>query len=195
METSVGLACALVMSAWILYAGQPCENWMAPYTGADATGEKVVGLWAFADLKDASGKGRDAVLHGAVLVPDDRWGSCLESFCGWPVEDECHAAIVTNHPSLSPRGAFTLEMWIKPKPEFVDCPVAFLMFRSPRCSRRTSGRISRSPTTAPGPCGFSGTARRRARSPGRDAGISRRATIISLSVTVSAATILAFRDT
>jgi hypothetical protein len=73
METSVGLACALVMSAWILYAGQPCENWMAPYTGADATGEKVVGLWAFADLKDASGKGRDAVLHGAVLVPDDRW--------------------------------------------------------------------------------------------------------------------------
>ena len=127
METSVGLACALVMSAWILYAGQPCENWMAPYTGADATGEKVVGLWAFADLKDASGKGRDAVLHGAVLVPDDRWGSCLESFCGWPVEDECHAAIVTNHPSLSPRGAFTLEMWIKPKPEFVDCPVAFLI--------------------------------------------------------------------
>ena len=62
METSVGLACALVMSAWILYAGQPCENWMAPYTGADATGES--GGPGFADLKDASGKGRDAVLHG-----------------------------------------------------------------------------------------------------------------------------------
>ena len=127
MKNGVRLACALAVSVWILRAEQPCENWLSPYTSADATGEKVVGLWTFADLKDASGKGRDAVLHGTVLVPDARWGSCLESFCGWPVEDKRHAAVVANHTSLSPRGAFTLEMWIKPKPEFVDYPEAFLI--------------------------------------------------------------------
>ena len=77
MKNGVRLTCALAVSVWMLRAEQPCENWLSPYTGADATGEKVVGLWTFADLKDASGKGRDAVLHGTVLVPDARWGYCL----------------------------------------------------------------------------------------------------------------------
>lgn len=102
MKNGVRLTCALAVSVWMLRAEQPCENWLSPYTGADATGEKVVGLWTFADLKDASGKGRDAVLHGTVLVPDARWGSCLESFCGWPVEDKRHAAVVANHLALAP---------------------------------------------------------------------------------------------
>lgn len=127
MNNGIRLTCVLTASAWILHAEQSCENWLSPYAGADMTGEKVMGLWTFTDLKDASGKGRDAVLHGAVLASDARLGACLESFCGWPVEDKRHAAVVANHPSLSPRGAFTLEMWIKPKPEFADYPEAFLV--------------------------------------------------------------------
>ena len=112
MNNGIRLTCVLTASAWILHAEQSCENWLSPYAGADMTGEKVMGLWTFTDLKDASGKGRDAVLHGAVLASDARLGACLESFCGWPVEDKRHAAVVANHSSLSPRGAFTLEMWM-----------------------------------------------------------------------------------
>jgi hypothetical protein len=50
----------------------------------------------------------------------------LESFCGYPVEDKRHAAVIANQPSLTPKGAFTLEMWIKPKKELSDYPEAFL---------------------------------------------------------------------
>ncbi|HRR32974.1 MAG TPA: hypothetical protein P5026_02645 [Kiritimatiellia bacterium] len=127
MRSGVCLAGLLAVSAWMLRAERPCENWLSPYAGDDVTGEQVLGLWTFTDLKDASGKGRDAVLHGAVLASDASLGGCLESFCGWPVEDKRHAAVVANHPTLSPRSAFTLEMWIKPKPEFTDYPEAFLV--------------------------------------------------------------------
>jgi len=126
MKRIVGIASMLVAVVGTVAAEPVCEAWHVPYTGEDATGPKVIGFWTFANVKDASGKGRDAVLHGATLASDTRVGTCLESFCGWPVQDKRHAAVVANHPSLSPKGAFTLEMWIRPKPEFADYPEAFL---------------------------------------------------------------------
>ena len=57
-----------------------------------------------------------------------RFGSCLESFRGWPVEDQRHRAMANSRPELSPPGPFTLELWIKPKPELdADYPDAFLL--------------------------------------------------------------------
>lgn len=127
---AAGLAMALM--ALTVGAGEPklCEPWRQAYAGADATGAQVIGLWTFAagaETKDASGKGLDAKLQGAVLSPDGKFGPCLEAFCGHPVEDKRHAAVVANHPSLTPKGAFTLELWLKPKKEFADYPEAFLV--------------------------------------------------------------------
>jgi len=108
-----------------------CEPWQSEYSGKDATGEYVIALWQFSKGKeneDASGHGHGLKLEGAEISPDGRFGSCLESFPGWPVGDKRHRAVVANSPDLSPKGAFTIEMWIKPKPEMMkDYPSSFLL--------------------------------------------------------------------
>lgn len=96
------------------------ETWETGYAKADATGPHVLGYWKFdgdgeAALKDASGKGHDLTLHGAVWNVQGRFGGALESFSGFPVADKRHAATAAAGPGLSPKGAFTLEMWLRPK--------------------------------------------------------------------------------
>jgi len=106
-----------------------CERWQQAYGGDDATGQHVIGLWKFgagSETKDASRNGFDVVLQGALVGADGKFGSALESFCGYPIEDKRHAALVANHPSLTPKGAFTLEMWVKAKKELAGYPEAFL---------------------------------------------------------------------
>ncbi len=108
-----------------------CERWHSEYTGEDAAGDHVIALWNFqpgAELNDASGRGHDLLLHGAEINPDGLFGSCLESFRGWPAEDQRHRAMAANDPALSPPGAFTIELWIRPKPELdAEYPDAFLI--------------------------------------------------------------------
>ncbi len=97
------------------------ETWESGYSGADLTGPHVLGCWKFdgdATLKDASGKGNDLTLQGAAARADGKFGGCIESFPGFPVQDKRHAAVTAARPKLSPKGAFTLEMWIRPKAEF-----------------------------------------------------------------------------
>jgi hypothetical protein len=106
-------------------AQRPCEPWQQPYAGTDASGKHVIALWQGA--KDASGHGLAAKLQGAVAATDARLGPCIESFCGHPVEDKKHAAVVAHSPALTPKGAFTVEMWIKPKKELDGYPEAFLL--------------------------------------------------------------------
>lgn len=84
------------------------ETWETGYSGDDATGKHVLGHWSFE-------KEEGLKLTGAVLNPKGRFGSGLESFPGFPVQDKRHAALVS---VLPVKGAFTLEMWIKPKAEF-----------------------------------------------------------------------------
>ena len=50
-----------------------------------------------------------------------------KSFRGWPVVDARHRASTKNAPDLSPRGGFTIELWIKPKPEIDGYPDSFLI--------------------------------------------------------------------
>lgn len=119
----------------VLVGAQPppmklMEKWDEAYSGADATGAHVIALWQFdagAENKDSSGHGHDLTLRGAKFSPDGRFGGALESFRGYPDKDEPHQAIAKNHRALSPQGAFTIEMWIKPKPELEGYPEAFLL--------------------------------------------------------------------
>ncbi|MFZ2643887.1 MAG: LamG-like jellyroll fold domain-containing protein, partial [Verrucomicrobiia bacterium] len=123
----------LLLSACAL-AQQPvqrsCEPWKAVYAGNDATGKHVIACWQFAagtEMNDSSANKLDVKLQGAAIAKDGRFGPCLESFCGHPVEDKRHAAVAASKPALSPKGAFTIEMWIKPKKELANYPEAFLL--------------------------------------------------------------------
>jgi hypothetical protein len=109
-----------------------CEPWGMEYTGDDATGEHVIALWQFkpgAEQQDSSLNDHNLILEGATISPDGKIGSCvtLESYRGWPEEDARHAAIAPNKTSLTPKGAFTIEMWIKPKSELEGYPDSFLI--------------------------------------------------------------------
>jgi len=97
------------------FAAPLSEVWRSGYTGKDASGPHVLGYWRFdGDTKDASGKGHDLGLAGAKLASGGKRGGALESFAGWPVEDKRHAAFTASKPALTPKGAFTLELWMKP---------------------------------------------------------------------------------
>ena len=110
---------------------QLCETWKSSYQGKDAEGEHVIALWQFDAKKptsDASGNGHDLVFVGAKAVEVGRLGGGLETACGYPVEDKPHQAQTKDHDALSPKGAFSVEMWIMPKEELnKDYPEAFLL--------------------------------------------------------------------
>jgi hypothetical protein len=118
----------LVLSlAAALPAAPLMETWETGYTGADATGTRVVGYWTFdgaspeTALTDLSGKKHTLTLEGgAVLNAAGRNGGALETFPGFPVQDKRNAAATPHRPDLNLTGAFSLEMWIAPKAEFED---------------------------------------------------------------------------
>ena len=126
-----GAATAICLIAVTSFAApRLCEPWQGVYTGASASGKDVIGLWQFqagAETNDSSANKLHLKLQGAVIAKDGKFGSCLESFRGHPFEDKKHAAIVASKPVLSPKGAFTIEMWIKPKKELEGYPESMLL--------------------------------------------------------------------
>src|SRR5262245_43309374 len=91
--------------------------WQTGYSGQDVKGAQVLGGWQFkpgAETEDSSGKGNHLKLVGALAAAQGKFDGGLESFPGWPVEDKRHAALADVKAALSPKGAFTIEMWIKP---------------------------------------------------------------------------------
>ncbi|MBX3178917.1 MAG: LamG domain-containing protein [Candidatus Hydrogenedentes bacterium] len=121
----------LVIALASAAAAQQAEPWESAYTGDDAAGEHVIAFWNFEGeggaVADASGKGHDGVLDGAARVPEGRFGAGLASYPGHPVEDVRHAMRAPDAPELSPRGAFTAEMWIRPSEAIADYPDSFLL--------------------------------------------------------------------
>jgi len=97
------------------------EPWQELYRGKEATGTGVLGLWQFlpgAENRDSGGKGYDLTLRGeSRFVPEGKFGPCLESFSPGVQRDKAQGALVANSVGLTPAGTFTMEMWIKPKPE------------------------------------------------------------------------------
>lgn len=102
---------------WVAHAALQ-ETWETGYAKEDATGPHVLGYWKF------DSESQDVALHGAVLNPKGKFGGALEAFPGFPVDDKRHAAVVAVKPV---KGAFTLEMWIKPKAEFEPRLRCFLL--------------------------------------------------------------------
>ncbi|MDD4872553.1 MAG: LamG domain-containing protein [Kiritimatiellae bacterium] len=121
------LSCVILISCMVFSGGQAQEQelqpWQKPYSGVEATGESVLGLWQFSpgtETVDASGKGHDLKLRGTgIFNKDGHFGSCLETFASVN-GDKATGAEVANSTGMTPAGAFTLEMWIKPKPEFEE---------------------------------------------------------------------------
>ncbi|NQU09607.1 LamG domain-containing protein, partial [bacterium] len=120
------MAIALTI-AWAI--GWPAEGatdqpWQKEYTGEQATGNRVVALWHFArgaEMVDATGKGHRLKIRGRSRIVDGgRFGSCLECFASGSGNDVKEGADTKRRADLAPAGAFTLEMWIKPKPEMLD---------------------------------------------------------------------------
>ncbi len=112
-------------------AGEPgVPKWRKLYVGEEAA-KDVIALWQFqpgAELKDSSGNGHDLKLRGtAQFTKEGRFGSCLRPIKGAPIKEKAGGATTANHPALSPRGAFTIEMWIKPGPELAGVKQAFLL--------------------------------------------------------------------
>jgi len=126
------IAAAAFIAVWAMVAqaqeAKP-HPWDAPYAGEDAGGEHVVAFWRFeagAEAEDSSGHGHSLKLRGkARFSPDGRFGGCLESFRA--VEDTAEGASAPRRPALSPRGAFSVELWFRPKPELAEQKTAFLV--------------------------------------------------------------------
>ncbi|HBL48441.1 MAG TPA: hypothetical protein DDZ90_34175, partial [Planctomycetaceae bacterium] len=106
------------------------EPWQSQYTKENATGPHVLGLWTFDGANpgaDLSGNGHQATFHGTEIEVQGKFGAAMRSFPGFPVEDKRHGASVKNSAKLSPRGAFTLETWIKPEADIEKANTAYLL--------------------------------------------------------------------
>jgi hypothetical protein len=106
------------------------QPWQRLYSGAEATGPQVVGLWQFLPgqaARDSSGHGHDLALRGqARFVAAGPLGGVLESFPAGEGNDNPQGAIAKDADDLSPAGAFTLEAWFMAKPEMDQAPSVFL---------------------------------------------------------------------
>lgn len=120
---------SIILVAAVLLAAELASPWERAYVGEEATGSHVLGLWKFDDPTglDAAGKQPKGELRHGKQVSEGKFGGALESFAGVPVVDQSHGFVVPNNPRLSPGGAFTIELWIKPKPEFATRDGAVLI--------------------------------------------------------------------
>lgn len=127
----LGAVAALFLTSIALAQQAEVGDWQKLYEGEAATGENVIALWQFdgdTPLKDVSGNGHDAVLHGGAKVSDNgKFGSALESTKSFPPDDIKTGASIKNAPALTPKGPFTIELWMNPKPEFAEHPASMLI--------------------------------------------------------------------
>ena len=132
------MRCGTFLSTLVLFLAcshpvfaESAEPWEGAYAGNDASGSRVVAFWNFDEAGDAvsdvSGKKHDGTLTGASRNAGGRFGACIQSFPGWPVEDKPHAVVVPNAPALSPKGAFSIEMWICPSERPAEYGHSFLV--------------------------------------------------------------------
>ncbi|MBD3291681.1 MAG: hypothetical protein GF393_02050, partial [Armatimonadia bacterium] len=94
-----------------------------------APGLETVALWRFdgdEPLADALGGRYEAEPRGrARIVDGGKSGGCLESFAS--VDDGAEGLRIERAAALSPPGAFSAELWFKPKPEMADSKLTMLL--------------------------------------------------------------------
>ena len=105
--------------AWTAAAGTT-GDWNRVFSGEDVTGADVVAVWQFqpgTEMKDGKGAA-DLTLSGkSQVVTDERFGGALESFYSGQDDDVRQGAATKWSLDLTPKGAFTLEAWVKLKAE------------------------------------------------------------------------------
>jgi len=105
----------------------------APHLGPKSTGPDVIALWRFdsdAPAKDASGNGHDLQLQSTgseFVAKEGRFGGSLRVSVGNEVVDKPHGAAAADHDALTPKGAFSIEMWIRPDERLASLRTAFLL--------------------------------------------------------------------
>jgi len=113
-----------------LYGSQREARSASSQKGQSGTSE-VVALWQFSpgmEGADNSGNGHSLKLRGeSRFAPGGKSESCLECFATESQRNKPQGAVVKNHPRLSPPGAFTIEMWIRPKEEIRQVNHVFLL--------------------------------------------------------------------
>jgi hypothetical protein len=125
-----GSLVARTLTAGTLAAESLADDWRQEYSATDAQASHVIALWQFQEgkeLEDSSKHGHTLTLHGAKTTPDGKFGVGLQSFPGWPIEDKRHAAVAAAHPSLSPDGPFTIDMWLKPAANLPERGLCYLL--------------------------------------------------------------------
>lgn len=92
----------------------------------------TVGLWSFDEGK--AGKNRSGEQHGLQLRGEDtrfsgegKFGGALEIGQTRQPGDTRQGAVVNNHATLSPQGAFTIELWFSPDSGFFKNSQSFLI--------------------------------------------------------------------
>ncbi|NUP99608.1 MAG: hypothetical protein HUU35_07115 [Armatimonadetes bacterium] len=118
--------------AVVCAAGQQ-PAWKAAYSGVEATGDHVLALYQFRPAepgKDNSGHGHELTIRGASRFVSDgpvpQTGS-LESFATDQTAEKPAGATAPHDPKLTPAGAFTVELWVKPKPELASASGCMLV--------------------------------------------------------------------
>lgn len=90
-----------------------------------------IALWTFdRSLENGMypGAGHPAKLRDAAEPSDaGRVGACLRSFRGGPTPKTPGGVVVPNSPDLTPKGAFTLALFVRPDTEFFATTLAFLL--------------------------------------------------------------------
>ena len=132
MRFSFILSLLLSIPANLSHAEAPALLlWQKEYKAEEVTGENVIVCLQFnagSENKDNSGHGHDLVLRGqSRFVKEGKFGSGLECFPAGQKNDVKQGATTSNKPRLSPSGAFTIEVWMKPKSGLKDQDIAFLI--------------------------------------------------------------------
>ena len=155
------IAFAIAFAAPFLASAQDTAlRWWQPYTDAEADGEHVLGFWNFDRKDDYSDKSRhqhQGTHRGAKWNAKGKFGGCLESSVGYPVIDGSHSWHVKRSPTLSPAGAFTIEMWLKPKggDDFPDAAAPSLLDMKYVPTNHTGFMLNLSRSNKGGPRSFS----------------------------------------
>ena len=90
---------------------------------------RTTALWRFdadAETAEALGGKYTMTLRGrSRFVEDGKSGGCLECFAA--DGDEAEGVEIASRPGLSPGGAFSAELWLKPKPELAGADISSLL--------------------------------------------------------------------
>lgn len=124
---------ALGLVGFIVFAlGSPPNLQAASQSSSKTSEPKVIAFWRFdsrAPTKDASGNGHDLKLQptDSDFAKEGKSGGSLRVRLGREVTDTARGAVVEDHDALSPKGAFTIEMWMRPDERLATLKSAFLI--------------------------------------------------------------------